>query len=307
MKSWKRKLGFCGLILIIAISFFGIQKNTFAATVGSSQLKKAETGWTRIIDTNPLITYKGTWTKYTGSYYSTGSATAALTDGSSASFWFKGTKLRVLGTRNTNKSITMKIQIDDATYTFSAYGNAQTDTLLFEKTGLDNTDHQVTLIYQKETSEDFVLGAFDIDSSGSLIPEPTATPEPTSTPTTEPTATPEPTTTVTPEPTLEPTSTPEPTIEPTPTVTPSPTPEQPTGDRAILVVTMNTGLEKEFDLSMAEVNAFITWYENKQSGTGTASYAIDKHDNNKGPFTNRKDYMIFDKILTFSVDEYSVE
>ncbi|WP_256703771.1 hypothetical protein [Paenibacillus sp. FSL H8-0259] len=124
-------------------------------------------------------------------------------------------------------------------------------------------------------------------------------------PETTPTVTLEPTTE--PTPTVEPTFTPEPTIEPTPTVTPSPTPEQPTGDRAILVVTMNTGLEKEFDLTMAEVNAFIAWYENKQSGSGTASYAIDKHDNNKGPFTNRKDYMIFDKILTFSVDEYSAE
>ncbi|AIQ31266.1 galactose oxidase [Paenibacillus sp. FSL P4-0081] len=70
---------------------------------------------------------------------------------------------------------------------------------------------------------------------------------------------------------------------------------------------MTTGLEKEFDLSMEEVNAFIAWYENKQSGTGTASYAIDKHENNKGPFSSRKDYVIFDKILTFSVDEYSVE
>lgn len=90
---------------------------------------------------------------------------------------------------------------------------------------------------------------------------------------------------------------------------PNPDPElkpepKPTGDRAILVVTMLTGLEKEFDLSMAEVNAFISWYENKQAGTGTASYAIDKHDNNKGPFTNRKDYVIFDKILTFEVNEY---
>ncbi|GGF72679.1 hypothetical protein GCM10010912_17340 [Paenibacillus albidus] len=108
----------------------------------------------------------------------------------------------------------------------------------------------------------------------------------------QPTATPEPTATATPE--------------PTPTVTPSPSPEQPIGNRAFLVVTMNTGLEKEFDLSMDEVNAFITWYENKQGGTGSASYAINKHDNNKGPFTNRKDYVIFDKILTFSVDEYSL-
>ncbi|MCE5170845.1 hypothetical protein LQV63_16195 [Paenibacillus profundus] len=85
---------------------------------------------------------------------------------------------------------------------------------------------------------------------------------------------------------------------------PDPTPK---GERAILVVTMSTGLEKEFDLSMEEVNAFITWYENKQSGTGTASYAINKHNNNKGPFSSRKDYVIFDKILTFEVSEYSIK
>ncbi|WP_244444741.1 hypothetical protein [Paenibacillus camerounensis] len=117
----------------------------------------------------------------------------------------------------------------------------------------------------------------------------------------------EPTSAPTAEPTPEITATPEPTVEPTPTPLPSPTPEIPAGNRAILVVTMNTGLEKEFDLSMQEVNAFIAWYENKQAGSGTASYAIDKHDNNKGPFTSRKDYVIFDKILTFSVDEYSAE
>ncbi len=311
MNSWKRRLGLCGLILIIAISFFGIQKNTFAATVGSSQLKKPEAGWKRIIDSNPLITYKGTWIQYTNKEYSTGSAHATLIDGSSSSFWFKGNKLRVLGSRNLNKSKTMKIQIDDATYYFSAYGNAQTDTLLFEKTGLENTDHQVTITYQKETSQDFVLSAFDISDSGALIPKPTEAPEPSATP--EPTI--ESTATPTLEPTIEPTATPEPSVTPTteptatpePTETPSPTPDQSTGNRAILVVTMNTGLEKEFDLSMNEVNSFITWYENKQAGTGMASYAIDKHDNNKGPFTSRKEYVIFDKVLTFSVDEYSAK
>ncbi|MNP86962.1 hypothetical protein D3C76_1875320 [compost metagenome] len=57
---------------------------------------------------------------------------------------------------------------------------------------------------------------------------------------------------------------------------------------------------------MTEVNSFISWYEAKASGTGTASFAIEKHDNNKGPFKNRKDYVIFDKILTYQVNEYEV-
>ncbi|WP_311078439.1 fibronectin type III domain-containing protein [Paenibacillus polymyxa] len=84
-----------------------------------------------------------------------------------------------------------------------------------------------------------------------------------------------------------------------------PDPEPTTGDRAILVVTMTTGLEKEFDLSIKEVNDFIAWYEGKQAGSGSASYAINKHDNNKGPFSSRKDYMLYDRILTFEVSEYS--
>jgi hypothetical protein len=74
--------------------------------------------------------------------------------------------------------------------------------------------------------------------------------------------------------------------------------------RAILAVTLTTGLEKEYDLSMQEVNAFINWYEAKQAGSGTATYAINKHDNNKGPFKSRKDYILFDRILTFEVNEY---
>lgn len=81
-------------------------------------------------------------------------------------------------------------------------------------------------------------------------------------------------------------------------------PEQPTGSRAILVVTMTNGLEKEFDLSMQEVNSFINWYEAKQAGSGKASYAIDKHDNNKGPFSSRKDYILYNRVLTFEVNEY---
>ncbi len=82
--------------------------------------------------------------------------------------------------------------------------------------------------------------------------------------------------------------------------------EEPTFGHALLTITLDSGLEKEFDLSMTEVNSFISWYEGKAAGSGTASFAIDKHDNNKGPFKNRKDYVIFDKILTFEVNEYEI-
>jgi hypothetical protein len=57
------------------------------------------------------------------------------------------------------------------------------------------------------------------------------------------------------------------------------------------MITLDSGLEKEFDLSMDEVNAFTAWYEGKAAVTGPASYSIDNHDNNKGPFRSRKDYI----------------
>lgn len=85
---------------------------------------------------------------------------------------------------------------------------------------------------------------------------------------------------------------------------PSPNPT-PTGDRAILVITMLNGLEKEYDLSMDEVNDFINWYDTKDAGSGPSKYAINEHDNNKGPFSKRTDYVIFNNILTFEVNEYS--
>ncbi|MEK4993257.1 hypothetical protein [Paenibacillus sp. FSL H7-0918] len=77
-------------------------------------------------------------------------------------------------------------------------------------------------------------------------------------------------------------------------------------DRAILVVTMTNGLEKEYDLPMSEVEAFINWYDARDAGRGPGLYGIDKHTNNKGPFSKRKDYFVFDKILTFEVSEYTL-
>lgn len=79
------------------------------------------------------------------------------------------------------------------------------------------------------------------------------------------------------------------------------------GDRAMLVITMVTGLQKEYDLSRDEVNDFINWYDKKDSGTGSSRYEIDKHNNNIGPFKNRKDNVIFKNILAFEVNEYSTD
>ena len=74
-------------------------------------------------------------------------------------------------------------------------------------------------------------------------------------------------------------------------------------NRAILLVTLTNGLQKEYDLTMAEINTFIAWYDNRANSVGPARYIVNK-SYNKGPFVSRKDYLIFDKIQNFEVMEY---
>ncbi|NKI19971.1 hypothetical protein HFN20_01755 [Paenibacillus dendritiformis] len=76
------------------------------------------------------------------------------------------------------------------------------------------------------------------------------------------------------------------------------------GDRALLRIMLINGADKEYDLSMQEVNAFISWYEGRAAGTGPITFSIDKHGNNKGPFKQRKDVIIYDKIITFEINSY---
>lgn len=72
---------------------------------------------------------------------------------------------------------------------------------------------------------------------------------------------------------------------------------------ALLLITMTNGLQKEYDLPMSEINSFLDWYD---SASESAKYGINKHDNNKGPFSKRTEYVVHDKILTFEVSEYTV-
>jgi len=72
--------------------------------------------------------------------------------------------------------------------------------------------------------------------------------------------------------------------------------------RAILVITMIDGSEKEYDLTIQEVNAFLNWYDTKAEGTGKAYYVFN--NNITGPYTANKDYIIFDKIMEFKIMEY---
>ncbi|PJH92886.1 DUF1668 domain-containing protein [Bacillus sp. SN1] len=90
----------------------------------------------------------------------------------------------------------------------------------------------------------------------------------------------------------------------------STTPSDPSEDNsaedgdALLVITMVNGLQKEYQLPMKEVNGFLKWYKQRDAGEGPGFYEIDEHDNNKGPFESKKDYVVFKNILMYEVNKY---
>ncbi len=79
-------------------------------------------------------------------------------------------------------------------------------------------------------------------------------------------------------------------------------PNQPTGNKALLVVMMVTGEKREYVMTADKIKDFIAWYNSKAASSPT--YMIEK-DYNKASFTARKDYITYDQISSFEVNEYN--
>ena len=75
-----------------------------------------------------------------------------------------------------------------------------------------------------------------------------------------------------------------------------------TGKRALLIITMQNGERKEYELSLEKVNDFMIWYNNNP--TSSSTYMIEK-EYNRASFANRKDYISYDQISSVEVDEYN--
>ncbi|MEO3946982.1 fibronectin type III domain-containing protein [Gorillibacterium sp. CAU 1737] len=328
---------FSSLLALLFLSFSLLSLHVSAASIGQ-QLTQEESGWRRYDDADPLFTYTGNWrmgvnTNYYNKY---GRYTNDLV--STVQFDFVGTKLRLISYTYSDQSPKIAITIDGVKETFAQYRNEPSKVmiLVYEKTGLTEGKHTVS-IQNESTAGTFNFDAVDIDSTGYITksqmnsPSLSASTGPSSislnwsnvsnansyaikravtaggpyeTIATGLTGTTYTDLNVTQGNTYYYVVTALGAIgesEPSNEVSASANAE--TG-RAILTIALDNGQEKEYDLSMAEVAAFITWYEAKAAGTGTASFAIDKHSNNKGPFKSRKEYIIFNKIVSFEVNEY---
>ncbi|PGK21537.1 hypothetical protein CN903_18730 [Bacillus cereus] len=138
------------------------------------QLLQPEFGWKRMDDADSNIQYDGKWnfiTTQKGAYNETihyYSAPSGSTEEASASFKFKGTKLRLVALSSyfQKKAI---LKIDGVSYDLTKVegrppiGGIQ-QTLMFEASGLEDKEHLVEL-----SGIDITLDAIDIDKTGSLV------------------------------------------------------------------------------------------------------------------------------------------
>lgn len=328
-----------GIIFFMAL-VFGVLScgSVFAATVGQP-LTAPEAGWQRYDEIDKRILFKGTKSASTYEAYYKGVSSYFVPNnaGCKISFKFYGTKIRILDSTYPDRSNSINIKIDDKTSTYNDYStDSGFQILIYESKGLVLGVHTVE-ITNNDPTKIFGLDAVDIDDIGYLIDTNTVlatgiTLNKTSldmtvgqTETLMPTITPD---NVTTKGVIWSTSDPKiATVDSngkvtaiasgtvtitckttdgsnlSATCTVNVTAPVVSSGKAILTIKLVSGLEKEYDLSMPEVDAFVKWYNDRAAGTGKAYYEFKKNGS-LAAFTKRTEYILYDKIVEFNVDEY---
>ncbi|MCT4545173.1 MAG: hypothetical protein N4A63_16705 [Vallitalea sp.] len=77
------------------------------------------------------------------------------------------------------------------------------------------------------------------------------------------------------------------------------------GKRYILLITLTNGMQKEYDIYTSIAMKFINWYTNRANEIGNPLFILfnDKKDE---VFGNSKDYICFNTILYYQLNEYEV-
>lgn len=75
-------------------------------------------------------------------------------------------------------------------------------------------------------------------------------------------------------------------------------------DKAVLNITMTNGQVKQYNVTMDTVNKFIAWYRLRSAGSGNPFYEFDVTQTSS-PTIIKTDYVVFDKISSFEVDDYT--
>lgn len=264
--------------------------------------------------------------------------------GGQVTFKFYGTKLRIIGDPAYNKPTNNIVIIDGIATTFNEYSATSLyQTLLYEKTGLTQGIHTVVIKTPPNmpTSQNLFFDAIDIDDSGYIIDYYNLTATPGNTQVSlKWDAIPDATGYVIHYGKTSGNLTESKTVtgsailsdiitgldngtkyyftvsaiingtEITPsTESPAIPFEDPTapdhvGNFSTLILTMTNGGLKSYDLSINDLDAFLTWYDKKSDGTGKAYYVFNK-TTSIAPYLRIKEYISFDKISSFEVKEFN--
>ncbi|GMQ61006.1 RCC1 domain-containing protein [Vallitalea maricola] len=75
--------------------------------------------------------------------------------------------------------------------------------------------------------------------------------------------------------------------------------------RYILLVVLNNGMQKEYDVDTSTAVKFINWYLNRANGIGSPFFTLFNQEK-EDVFENSKDYIGFNTILYYQLNEYKV-
>jgi hypothetical protein len=137
------------------------------ANIGD-QLLAPEAGWSRFDNDNIKIEYTGAWSNSVSTKYWNGSRKQSTSIGSSFSFKFYGTRLRIIAESNINRSNDIELNIDGNIETISMYSDVKvTQALIYESSILIEGSHTVEVTLNG--SGYIVFDAIDIDDTGYLF------------------------------------------------------------------------------------------------------------------------------------------
>ncbi|ENK0558502.1 Ig domain-containing protein [Clostridium botulinum] len=365
----KKKIGvIMNMVLLFVFAFSGIN-NTYVAhaeknndfVIGThnlnnteknsakvgDKLMEPEIGWKRYDDRNNNISYSGNWIKgsYSPKQYYLGTdtyvniGTPSSKNSHTISFNFIGSKIRILGFKNTTGTSNCFINIDGVEYKFSQNSNSLIQGCLsFEILNLKHKEHHVQIYSTNSDTSKYgvVFDAIDLDENGELKPYKEAvkaesiTLDKTSMDLLEGSSDklnakilPEDATnkkvvwsssdesivkvdqegkvTAIKEGKAAITAKVEGTdLTATCKVNVTKKVEE-NKNNAILSISLVNGATKEYDVSMQEVEKFINWFEERSNGKGPSLYSFNKKIN---PYKSVKEYIVHDKIASFEVREY---